>query len=253
MPRSGARWTLLGPENADFSATSSQDAAPSISYTVNNAPKGGQVKVTVKFTSTAGVGEKAWTQPVEGGPPAEKFAGSISGTAKYDSFELGEGNSLSAEWSGSVELKQDPPFEFPGFPVLSYNYKLTSGSITYSFTGSVGECHVEGGGPIDLGAQFDVTSAVSLSLLQGEPRPYSLSLPMPVFEEVPGTASSCEDPEDEGAFDWNPGAGLPLLARSTADEGRVLNADESFSGSASGNTGSGSPDQTWQWSMAPVP
>jgi hypothetical protein len=61
-----ARWTLSGPENADFSPVSSQDAAPNNSYTVTTAPKGAQVKVTVKFTSTAGVGEKAWTQPIEG-------------------------------------------------------------------------------------------------------------------------------------------------------------------------------------------
>ena len=35
--------------------------------------------------------------------------------------------------------------------------------------------------------------------------------------------------------------------------GQVLGPDESFSGSGSGNTGGGSPDQTWQWALAPVP
>ena len=62
-----ARWTLLSPENADFSPTTTGDPAPKITYKVTNAPKGGQVKVTVKFTSTAGVGEKTWTQPTEPG------------------------------------------------------------------------------------------------------------------------------------------------------------------------------------------
>ena len=53
----GARWTLLNPVNAEFSPGSSQDPTANVSYTVTNAPKDGQVKVTVKFTSTAGVGE----------------------------------------------------------------------------------------------------------------------------------------------------------------------------------------------------
>ena len=55
----------FGPENADFTPSTSQDPAPNISYTVTKPPKEGQVKVTVKFTSTAGVGEKTWTQPTE--------------------------------------------------------------------------------------------------------------------------------------------------------------------------------------------
>jgi hypothetical protein len=251
-----ARWTLSGTENADFSPTSSQDPAPNVSYTVTNAPKGGQIKVTVKFTSTAGVGEKSWTQPTAADePPAEKFAGSISGTAVYGPFELGEGNSLSADWSGNLVVKMEPPIEIPGFPVLSYNYKIILGSITYSFTGTLNDCHVEGGGPIDLASQIDVSNSVLLTLLQGDPRPYGFFVPMPLLPSanVPGTASECEDFEDEGSIEWPPGIGVPLVTRATVDEGRVLSPDESFSGSASGNNGIGSPAQTWQWSMAPVP
>ena len=60
-----ARWTLLNSANAIFVPTASEAPAPNISYTVADAPPGGEVKVTVKFTSTAGVGEKTWTQPTE--------------------------------------------------------------------------------------------------------------------------------------------------------------------------------------------
>jgi hypothetical protein len=61
----GARWTLSGPTNATFSPMSSADAAPRISYTVRSAPARGKVQVTVKFTSTAGVAQATWQQPIK--------------------------------------------------------------------------------------------------------------------------------------------------------------------------------------------
>ncbi len=60
----GARWKLLSPTNATFSPFSSTKAAPRISYTVTSAPAGGKVEVTVRFTSTAGVGQATWQQPI---------------------------------------------------------------------------------------------------------------------------------------------------------------------------------------------
>ena len=61
----GARWTLSGPTNATFWPLSSTEAAPRISYTVTSAPAGGKVQVTVRFASTAGVGQATWQQPIE--------------------------------------------------------------------------------------------------------------------------------------------------------------------------------------------
>ena len=64
--------------------------------------------------------------------------------------------------------------------------------------------------------------AAVLNVFGGEPRTYGYVLPMPMFETVTGTQSSCVDPEDEG---------------------------DAFGGA--GNTGGGSPDQTWAWTLVP--
>jgi hypothetical protein len=121
----GARWTLLNSENADFSPTSSQDAAPSISYTVNDAPKGGQVKVTVKFTSTAGVGEKTWTQPIEGG--IQHITGTFSGHWEGPSYEGGP--NYHYEFTGTASFDRRPTGAYPAL------FDLVSGSITESYSG----------------------------------------------------------------------------------------------------------------------
>jgi hypothetical protein len=252
----GAKWTLGDRQNATIAPDKALANPAAFNYTVTNAGEGIEVRGTWKAVSQAGVAEGTWVQKTRKPrpPPAKKFAGPVSGTAQYDSSLLGEGNSLDAEWSGNVTLKQEPPlFEIPGVPITSWNYKLVSGSITYSFSGSIGECHVEGSEPIDLGAQFDLTSSFSLTIMEGEPRPYQFFLPMPLFAKVNGTASACKDPEDEGPTEFIPAAGIPAIVNAPLTLGGTLAADESFSGSNSGDTGGGTPDQTWQWAMAPVP
>jgi hypothetical protein len=247
-----ARWTLLSPENASFTPTSSQDPAPSVSYTVTNAPSGGQIKVTVKFTSTAGVGEKAWTQPTEESAP-ESFAGTISGTAAYDSNELGEGNSVQADWGGSLELRLQPPLFPPGFPgAPAGTYEIASGSINYSFSGSLNGCSVQGSGPIDLPSQPDLKGGSALVLYEGTPRTYNYVIPMPITTVVGGTASGCKDPEDDGSIEWFPGIGVPAMVAAPLPGGPV-GSDWSITGSGSGNGGPGTPEQTWQWTLTPKP
>jgi hypothetical protein len=121
----GANWTLLSPENADFSPTSSQDAAPSISYTVTDAPKGGQVKVTVKFTSTAGVGEKTWTQPIGGG--IQHISGTFSGHWEGPSYTGGP--NYHFDFSGKASFDRRPGGTYPA------RFDLVSGSISEHFSG----------------------------------------------------------------------------------------------------------------------
>jgi hypothetical protein len=256
----GAKWTLTESQNATIGPTHALANPASFSYTVTNAGEGIEVQAAFRATSRAGVAEGTWTQPTKKPPPpppAAAFAGSISGSATYGELELGPGNTLLAEWSGNVKLQQDPPFEIPGFPVTSYTYKPVSGSIVYSFTGSLSDCNVVmGNAPIDLGAQFDLTTAVSLILLEGDPRPfhYQFVLPMPLFVTVPGTKSGCDDPEDNGdSFDWVVAAGVPALVWAPQSAGQVLAGDESFSGSGSGAAAGGTPAQTWQWALTPVP
>ncbi len=253
----GAKWTLDERHNATVTPAKALANPASFSYTVTNAGKGVEVEASFTAVSRAGVAAGTWTQPTKDPPPptpppAEMFTGTISGTSDYDGDELGAGNSLSAQWSGEVALKQDPPFEQPGVPVSNYTYKLISGSIVYSFAGTVNECHVEGSGPIDLGAQFELTAGVSMILYDESPRTYQLILPSPLLVKVDGTTSDCADPEDNGHdFDWPPGAGVSTLAYSP--KGDQVDQDWAFSGSGAGDNGPGSPDETWHWNFVPAP
>lgn len=129
---------------------------------------------------------------------------------------------------------------------------MTSGSIVYSFEGTVNQCDVAGSGPIDLGAQVDLSSGVSLILFEESPRTYQLILPSPLLVKVHGTTSNCDDPEDNGDdFDWPPAAGVSTLAYSPKGDG--VEKDWAFAGAGTGNSGPGSPDETWQWDFVPVP
>ncbi len=247
-----ARWTLAGAENATFSPGSSEAPSPNFSYSVTEAPQNGFVKVTVKFTSTAGVGEGAWIQPTEPSQLPVSYAGSVSGSGAYDATELGEGNSLLAQWSGSVALDggaTGAPPDMPGIP--SAVYSLSAGSISYSFSGRVGDCDVDGAGFIDLAEVPGMAGFPVLQLFDGSSRSYRLDLPMPLTEVVSGVKLNCEEESENGeSFDWATGAGVPWIAH-TPQPGGPVGGDWNLSGSASGDSGPGSPDQTWQWSLNP--
>jgi hypothetical protein len=116
----------------------------------------------------------------------------------------------------------------------------------------VGDCSVAGSGPIDLANQKDLEKAVLLVLFEGAPRTYQYMIPAPLFEKVVGTATACKEEADEGEFEWFPAVGVPLLVNAPLPGGPVTE-DWSLSGSGSGDTGPGSPDQTWQWDLHPIP
>jgi hypothetical protein len=248
-----ARWSLTGPVNADFSPAASAEPAPTVQYTVSKTPQGNEVKVTARFTSTAGVGEDSWKQPIELGLP-ERFAATFSGTATYGETLLGEHNHLSADWSGNAELRQMPNPYPPGtLPYEFAYYKIVSGSITYGVNGALDDCAIEGGGPIDLPSQPDLKETPVLTIFDKTPREYSLLVGMPLFAKVPATLSGCEDPEEDGPIEggFSPAIGVPAIVNAPLPGGPV-GTDWSFSGNGSGDTGGGSPDQTWQWNLSPI-
>ncbi len=165
-----AKWTLLSPENAEFSPTTSQDAAPNISYKVTNAPKGGQVKVTVKFTSTAGVGEKSWTQPTEPG------INHLSGT--FTQTEEGAGSTFV--WTGKAEFDRKTEAFMGG---SDGEYALAGGA-TYTVTASGSAGFLPGPCPPARraeAAQFPLSPADSLfgvlpRLAETDPYPYVFTI-----------------------------------------------------------------------------
>jgi hypothetical protein len=186
-----ARWTLLSPENADFSPTTSQDPAPNISYTVTNAPKGGQVKVTVKFTSTAGVGEKSWTQPTEPG------INHISGTFT----ETVEGDGSTFEWTGNAEFDRKTEALMGG---SDGQYNLTSGTYTVTASGSAGwwgapSCSQSGSGSFPLGPE-DSGFFVLPRAAESDPYLYVFTI-QPSAEAVQNYTINitCPDPEENSS------------------------------------------------------
>jgi hypothetical protein len=242
---------LTTQHNAVFSPTRAGGQQARFNYTVNGGARG-TVSTTVRATSKAGVAEGTWEQPVEPPPPPPPSAynGTFSGTGEYDEHELGAGNHLHASWSGSFHANWSGPSS-PG--ASDANYTFASGSLQYSFNGVVGKCDVAGNGTIDLGAQPDYQSYPLLRLdFASPPRKYNLQVPAPLLATVPGTASNCDDPNDNGDFDWPPGAGIPWMAYAPYPSVPVAD-DWQIAGSGSGNTGDGSPDQTWQWQLTPVP
>lgn len=182
-----AKWTLLSPENADFSPATSEEPAPKVSYSVTSAPKGGQVKVTVKFTSTAGVGEKSWTQPTEPG------INHIIGTFTQREEEAGS----IFEWTGKVEFDRSTEAFMGG---SDGQYQMTPANFTVTASGSArgSSCSQSGSGsfarsPADSGFFVLPRAAESdpylyVFTIQPAPEPellYSISI------------FSCPKPEEE--------------------------------------------------------
>jgi len=188
----------------------------------------------------------------EPGPP-DAYTGSVSGTGSYDAAELGDGNSLEANWTGTVDLRKAPALpglpDIPGFPAAIY--QLSSGQLQYAFNGRLGDCTVAGSGPIDLGAQPDLAGVAVLQVYDGDPHTYSLQIPIPLLVTVHGTKSNCKNPDDNGGdVALAPALGVPWLVRAPLPGGPVAD-DWSLSGSGAGTNGPGSPDQTWQWNLSP--
>ena len=243
---------LSGQANAAFTPTHAEGDPATFSYTVTAAGGGKQVSATVRATSKAGVARDTWVQDTfKPLPTPPAFTGPISGTAEYDSHELGDGNSLSASWSGTVVLEQTTSPYPPGYPgTPTAVYKIRSAIIQYAYNGHVGGCTVVGSSPMDLASQPDIKDSVLLQLYDGNPRTYQFQIGMPLLLTIHGTMSNCDNPDDNGKdFAWNPGTGAPYLVNAPLPGGLVAE-DWSFAGNGEGNSGDGSPDQTWTWNEA---
>jgi hypothetical protein len=186
-----ARWSLLAPLNAEFSPTSSSDAAPTIAYTVSKAPAGDQVRVTAKVTSTAGVGEKTWTQPIV--PPGRNhIVGTFSGEMKGATSVEGR---TEQTWSGTVEFNRLATIEGVDY------YTLVSGVITITASGLDGSglsgCQQHGSNSNKKlpGGGMEVTPTNG-----GAPYGYSISVSMP-FEPLNITRIDCNKASQEEGFE----------------------------------------------------
>jgi hypothetical protein len=208
---SEARWTLLSPENAEFSPTTTEDPAPKISYKVTNAPKGGQVKVTVKFTSTAGVGEKTWTQPTEPG------INHISGTFTQREDESGS----IFEWTGKVEFDRSTEAFMGGsdgqYKLAPANYTVTASGNAGYFSPALSSCSMSGSGQFAL-SPADSIFGVLPRLAETDPYPYVFTIQPAPGELTYPIAITCPNPADSTSTEWFASfTASPLNIQNSAD------------------------------------
>lgn len=217
-----ARWALSGAENAQFSPGSSEGPSPSFSYKVVNAPQGGLVKVTVKFTSTAGVGEGSWTQPTEQG-----VINNISGT--FTQWVNNSGSVL--EWTGGAAFERATP-AFLGGPNGSFQVKPGTYTVVASGNGmflGAPMCSMSGS------AQFPLSSQGSIFVSGAPPEmtapyEYSFSLSSEGVPMMPITLSGCppEAKELEKTYEWP--VAFSLEGNGISDDGITFAGSETESG-----------------------
>lgn len=191
-----AKWTFLNQINADFTPGSSETAAPTVSYTVKSSSPD-YIEVTAKFTSTAGVGEDKWRQPVE--PSAiNKISGTFSGKSV---LHVMQGDSV-AEWSGNVTFERFTPAVLGG---ASGIYKFKQGFISVSFSGngamtfSAPLCSQSGSEQLAFSEMGTNLSVIGTGPEQVEPYEYDFSIssdnePIPMVDI---TLHGCAPPSEE--------------------------------------------------------
>jgi hypothetical protein len=168
----------------------SQDAAPTIAYTVAKTPAGNQVRVTARVTSTAGVGEKTWMQQIE--ESTGRIVGTFSG--EYKGAPSVEGRTEQT-WSGTVEFNRLATIEGVD------HYTLVSGVITITASGldgsGVSGCQQHGSNSNKKlpGGGMEITPTNG-----GAPYGYSISVSMP-FEPLNITRVDCNKASQEEGFE----------------------------------------------------
>ena len=230
----GARWTLSNPLNADFTPGTSQDASPTIQYAVIKSPQGSQVKVTVKFTSTAGVGEKTWTQPIEPSNGIHHLSGEFGGEYKYPVT----GGLTEQTWHGTIALDGD---------LSTGIFELVSGSITVEASGAdasqLSGCQQEAEFTEDLlGAGLFVTTQEPGKVPEEPPYEYLLNAITP-SHSLTIRRVACDEYSKEKGLE---GTEYPITPRyELFVEGQVSADGIDFSGTVDKSAGSTTDVQYW--------
>lgn len=228
-----ARWTLSGSENAEFSPGSSEGPSPSFSYKVTNAPQGGFVKVTAKFTSTAGVGEGSWTQPTD-----PDVINTIAGT--FDQ-RLDMSGSI-VEWAGSATFERFTP-GFLGGPNGSFQVQPGTYTVVASGNGmflGAPMCSMSGSGQFPLGSLGSIFVFGTPPELTA-PYEYGFSLGSEGVPMMQITLSGCppEAKELEKTYEWPVAFSL--------DAGGVSEDGVAYVGSETESGGGITRESTWSF------
>jgi hypothetical protein len=235
-----ARWTLLGPLNAEFTPTASQDASPTIQYTVAKSPAGDQVRVTAKVTSTAGVGQKTWTEPIESS--GRKIEGNFGGEF------LGE-TALEVpsvqKWTGVVKFNLLVPGE-GGAPNGLYSVEPGGGSnVSIDLSGieysGITGCHQSGSaqGPLP-GGSMTVTGTGPEN---GPPYKYDIDLSMPFVPVQATRVAPCPKQAQEEGFEGSTFEAPPFWRLTV--EGKMSGDGTTFTGTENESFGPLTYIQNW--------
>lgn len=186
-----ARWSFVDPLNAEFSPSSSEAPAADVTYKVTSAAPGAKAEVTARFTSTAGVGEGRWTQPIE-----DTGVNEISGT--FTQVTEQGGGVFTVAGTATYE-RLTPPFLSP----VEGSFGLVQGLYTFTASGkasfSTPLCSMQGSGQfaVHKESQFTVLS----ENFDGKP-PYTYSFEVasenqPSLPMIDITLFDCAHPAEE--------------------------------------------------------
>jgi hypothetical protein len=194
------------------------------------------VKATVKFTSTAGVGEKSWTQPTEPG------INHLSGTFTY---KEDEGGSIFT-WTAKVAFDRSTEAFMGG---SDGQYTMTPASFTVTASGNGGffspalsGCSQSGTGTFPL-SPADSGFFILPRAAESDPYLYVFTIqPSGEAEMTYPIAITCPNPEDSTETGWYAGfTASPLELQKSAD-------GIDFSGSETVEEPF-SPTKTLEWSF----
>jgi hypothetical protein len=234
---------IAAQANGTFAPREARGGSPAFDYTVTASS--GQLTLSVRATSTAGVASAAWTQPIGNADwPVQQITGTFSGRD--------ENNGFVRSWSGSASWKRAPNLDQGNtFRALS----LVAGSYTATLSGTtVDGCTISGQKHFTMNPSPTIPSfkvlnpAADVVFGAGKvdwqlPWDYFWSTTLTTETKMDITLSSCPDPMEDGTITDGAGAPKPTgeLPGTTAD-------GFAFSGSYPSPSGS----ETWSLTGTPT-
>ncbi|HEV7493933.1 hypothetical protein [Baekduia sp.] len=234
------RWAVGAQQNGTFTPDSSSDRGPTFSYTVAAHPSGKTLSVALHITSTAGVADDTWSQPIE--DQLTTIAGTFTGHATRAG--------VIYDWQGTATFTRVPSGADGAGP--GGIFQLTSGQATVTISGS----------EVGTGCDQVGTSTISLQTnsvwtVNNAAAPFLYQIVAPFSPDPPqATNVNCDHPETNGT---PAGLGsMPATALQSGDvaagaalTGLIKTTDDllAYDGSASIAGPESDESASWTWSF----
>ncbi len=235
-----ARWTVGAQQDGTFTPDSSTDRGPTFSYTVAAHPSGKTLSTALHITSTAGVADDTWSQPIE-----DQLT-TISGTFTGHATDVG----VIYDWQGTATFTRVPSGADGAGP--GGIFQLTSGQATVTVSGSE-----IGTGCDQVGTSTITLQTNSVWTVSNAAAPFIYQIVAPFSPDPPqATNINCDQPETNGS---PAGLGsMPATAFQSGDvaggaavTGLVKTTDDLLAYDGSASTTGPDPDESasWTWSF----